>query len=112
MLAHPELVTGQGELDTDVMHFSQGRIVAKLGAEGLICLAVPERGWGIAIKSADGMPRVLGPAALSTLEQLDVLDRPTLTALRDRHSGTIETFRGEVVGKIQPVFDLVFASGS
>lgn len=109
MLAHPDLVTGEGELDTDLMALSRGRIGAKLGVEGLLCLAVPERGWGIAIKCLDGMPRALGSAAVRTLAQLDVLDAPALDALRERHGGPVKSFRGEPVGEIRPAFELSIA---
>ena len=51
MTAHPILVGGEETLDSDIMALSEGRIVAKLGAEGLLCLAVPERGLGIAISA-------------------------------------------------------------
>ena len=50
MIAHPENVAGHGQLVTDLMALSDGRIAAKSGAEGLICLAVPERELGIAIR--------------------------------------------------------------
>jgi L-asparaginase II len=43
MTAHPTLVGGEETLDSDIMALSEESIVAKLGAEGLICLAVPER---------------------------------------------------------------------
>jgi L-asparaginase II len=59
-------------LDSDIMRLSNGRIVAKLGAEGLLCMAVPERGLGVAIKDGDGNQRGLGPAAIAVLEQLNL----------------------------------------
>jgi L-asparaginase II len=45
MTAHPTLVGGEETLDSDIMALSEGSIAAKLGAERLICLAVPERSW-------------------------------------------------------------------
>ncbi|MDI3317660.1 MAG: asparaginase [Bacillota bacterium] len=73
MLNHPEMVEGPGEFDTALIQASGGRILAKTGAEGLLCLAVPERGWGLALKEEDGERRALYPAALALLEQLDLL---------------------------------------
>jgi len=110
MLAQPEMISGEGVLDTDLMRLSGGRIVAKLGAEGLLCLAVPERGWGIAIKILDGMPRALAPAALATLEQLNLLDGETLDRLREWHCGPVKSFRGEPVGELRPVLSLSFSA--
>jgi L-asparaginase II len=108
MTAHPTLVGGEKTLDSDIMSLSDGRIVAKLGAEGLLCLAVPERRLGIAIASEDGSPRGLGPAAVAVLEQLDLVDRKMLTALRERHGGSVETFAGESVGEVRPGVQLQF----
>ena len=71
------------------MQATGSRIVAKLGAEGLLCLAAPERGLGIAIASDDGMPRGLGPAVISTLEQLELADDRALCALREQFAGAV-----------------------
>lgn len=109
MLAHPVLVGNDGVLDTDVMQFSGGRIVAKLGAEGLLCLPVPELGLGIAIATEDGMSRGLGPAAIVTLQQLELADEVMTEALRERHAGSVPNFKGETVGEIRPKLTLEFA---
>lgn len=106
MTAHPVLVGGEATLDSDIMALSEGRIVAKLGAEGLLCLAVPERGLGIAIAADDGASRALGPAAVAVIEQLALAEPPVLDTLRERHIETVKTFGGEAVGEICPAFRL------
>jgi L-asparaginase II len=106
MTAHPAMVGGEQVLDSDIMRLSQGGIAAKLGAEGLLCLAVPERGLGLAIKCEDGSPRGLGPAAIAVLEQLDLADGKMLADLRERHGGSVKTFGGERVGEVRPAFQL------
>src|SRR5215204_3324722 len=106
MVAHPDMIAGEGNLDTDLMQLTGGRIVAKLGAEGLLCLAVPERRLGIAIVDADGSQRGLGPAVVAILEQLDLADASTLGALREQYSGQVLNFAGTPVGEIQPVLTL------
>jgi L-asparaginase II len=108
MLAHPVLVGNDGVLDTDIMQYSGGRVVAKLGAEGLLCLAVPERGLGIAITTEDGMPRGLGPAAIATLQQLKLVDAAAIEGLRERHAGPVPSFKGEPVGECRPRLTLEF----
>jgi L-asparaginase II len=60
MRAHPELVGGEGSLDTDLMRRLPGW-VAKGGAEGLLCAVTPD-GTGYAVKSEDGNPRPLRAA--------------------------------------------------
>jgi L-asparaginase II len=107
MTAYPVMVGNEGVLDTDIMQFSNGRIVAKLGAEALLCLAVPERGLGIAIADESGSKRGLGPAAIAVLEQLGLADAELSSALRERHSGAVTNFKGAPVGEIRPALELV-----
>ena len=85
MRAHPELVGGEGSLDTDLMRRLSGW-VAKGGAEGLLCAVGPD-GTGFAAKSEDGNPRPLRAALARFLdEDLDTLP--------------VENSRGEVVGEV------------
>jgi L-asparaginase II len=112
MLAHPDLVGGDGVLDTDIMRCSQGQIVAKLGAEGLLCMAVPDRGLGIAIADESGSTRGLGPAAVAALAQLDLIEPAALDDLRRRHCGTVRSFAGAPVGEIRPALQLVVETTS
>jgi L-asparaginase II len=106
MIAHPALVGGEETLDSDIMALCEGRIVAKLGAEGLLCLAVPERGLGIAIATDDGSARALGPAAVAVIEQLELAEPAIVDTLRERHIETVKTFAGEAVGEMRPAFQL------
>ena len=60
MQAHPELIGGAGQADTDLMRALEGWI-AKGGAEGLMCAAGPD-GLGVALKAEDGSHRPTRPA--------------------------------------------------
>lgn len=70
MTAHPELVAGRGRLCTDLMAALPGRVLAKVGAAGIYCAALPELGLGVALKIADGDSDVSGTALLAVLEQV------------------------------------------
>jgi L-asparaginase II len=106
MAAHPENVSGAGHLVTDLMDVTGGRVVAKTGAEGLLCLAIPERELGIAIRMLDGTYRAHAVVAVSVLEQLDILDAATRDAILERDSPELRNHNGRLVGEIRPVFDL------
>ena len=106
MTAHPENVAGRGQFVTDLMALSEGRIVAKSGAEGLICLGVPQRGLGIAIRVLDGSFRAHPEIVLAALEQLDVLDVETRAAIAERHSPELRNHNHRLVGEIRPAFQL------
>jgi L-asparaginase II len=106
MTAHPENVAGPGHFVTTLMVLSGGRIAAKSGAEGLICLAVPERGLGIAIRVLDGSFRAHPDITLEALRQLDILDAPTREAILARDSPELRNHNGRLVGEIRPAFQL------
>jgi L-asparaginase II len=106
ILEHPELVSGQGEIDTVIMQETQGRVLAKLGAEGLLCLAIPEHRLGVAISDDGGSTRSLGPATVAVLEQLGVEDMQTLAALSEQLCPPIESFAGSQVGETRPALRL------
>ena len=56
------------------MRAGRGDWVTKIGAEGVQAIGVRSRGWGIAIKVADGNARGLHPATVAVLEQVGLLD--------------------------------------
>jgi len=60
MRAHPELVGGAGQADTDLMR-ALPNWLAKGGAEGLMCAAGTD-GLGVALKVEDGSHRPMRPA--------------------------------------------------
>ena len=68
MRAHPELVGGAGQTDTELMRALAGWI-AKGGAEGLMCAAGPD-GLGVALKTEDGANRAHRPALHDFLGRL------------------------------------------
>ncbi|HLL50850.1 MAG TPA: asparaginase [Thermomicrobiales bacterium] len=106
MTAFPENVAGPGQFVTDLMALSGGRVAAKSGAEGLICLAVPEQNLGIAIRVLDGTFRTHAPVTVAVLEQLGILDADTRDAILERHSPELRNHNGRLVGEIRPAFHL------
>lgn len=103
MLAHPELVAGADRFDTVLMAAWQGRIIAKVGAEGVYAAAIPELQLGIALKVEDGDMRVAAQALVSLLHAVLPHVAPESTwpweALARWHEPTIRNTRGEVVGQ-------------
>jgi L-asparaginase II len=96
MGAEPYLVAGRNRVDTAVMERTEGRVIVKAGAEALMCAGVPEPGFGIALKVRDGTPRACGPALVSVLRALDLLD--------DRDVGALGPYASpEVLGGGKPV---------
>jgi L-asparaginase II len=98
MLLHPHLISGEGEIDTVIMQATNGRVLAKLGAEGLLCLSLPDRRLGIAIHDLAGSTRSLGPAAITVLRELEAIDAACADRLSETFCPPIETFTGNPVG--------------
>ena len=92
MRAHPQLVGGAGQPDTELMRALPGW-VAKRGAEALFCAAGPD-GLGVALKTEDGGYRALRPAIASFLAGLGH------ELGRDFERVSVRNSRGEEVGGI------------
>jgi L-asparaginase II len=125
MSAFPEMVSGYGEFDEQLMKAGNGRIICKRGAEGyqIIGLLPGTRGTnsaglGIAIKVSDGDASRMGMDLASTnrvrpavtieiLRQLGVLSpeqQQSLAAFGPEKS--ITNHRGIITGKSHPIFKL------
>ena len=113
MNARPELVGGTHErFDTEVMRAGRGRLVSKIGAEGvytaglLPCERWP-KGLGLAFKIEDGEDRrARSTIAIEALRQLGVLDEDAYKALSWCASFPVQNHRGEKVGQIRASFGL------
>ncbi|HKW81852.1 MAG TPA: asparaginase [Casimicrobiaceae bacterium] len=106
MTAHPEMVSGERRNDLILMRAGRGDWVTKVGAEGVQALGVRSRGWGIALKVADGNARGLHPATVAVLEQLGLLDDERRTELSSWREPEIRNYRGIVTGRVEPVVAL------
>ena len=102
MTCYPFYVGGTGRLTNRLMEVTEGRLLAKFGAEAVYCLGDRSRGWGVALKVEDGHRRAIGPAVVEFLSRLELLNRDELAALEDRHVQSVKNTRGEIVGEIRP----------
>jgi L-asparaginase II len=100
MTRHSFLVGGTDRFDSVLMEETGGRIVAKVGAEGVHSAVVPERGLGIALKVEDGNSRAQYPALLHLLQELNELPESLPPRLAEFLRRPVRTSRGEVVGVI------------
>ena len=101
MTAHPEMVSGEHRNDLALTRAGRGDWVTKVGAEGVQAIGIRSRGWGIAIKVADGNQRGLHPATVAVLDQLGLLDPAAATQLARWGRPSIKNYRGIVTGDIR-----------
>ena len=103
MCTRPFLVGGTDRFDSVLIEETEGRAVAKIGAEGVHSIAVPEQGIGIAVKVDDGAQRAQFPAVIRILQMLDVLPASLPPRLDEFFRRPVRNTRGEVVGEIRLV---------
>ena len=125
MISYPEMISGFGEFDCELMKVGNGKIVTKRGAEGFQAIGIlpgalgaHSHGIGIAFKVSDGDPGRLGdnletknrvrPAVtLEILHQLGALDEEQLKSLSTfGPKKTLKNYAGLVTGNSKTAFDL------
>ena len=77
---------------------SGGRVIPKVGAEGVYCAALPELGLGVALKVEDGDFKSSVAALVAVLDQL----APGIASVASEwRSPPVKNTRGQVVGWMQ-----------
>jgi L-asparaginase II len=99
--AKPWFVAGTGRFDTELMQHLGARVFVKGGAEGVHCGALPELGYGIAVKCDDGHGRAgeaMMAAVIARLLPLETGDRDFLEKFV---RPTLRNWKGTAVGAIR-----------
>ncbi|HET9797584.1 MAG TPA: asparaginase [Gemmatimonadaceae bacterium] len=103
MQTRPFLVGGTDRFDSALIEATEGRCIAKIGAEGMHCIALVDEGIGIAVKVEDGAQRAQFPAVLSVLQHFGALPRDLPPRLAEFLHRPLRNTRGEIVGDIRPI---------
>lgn len=77
----PEMIGGTKRLDTDLIRATGGRVLSKVGAEGLWCAGASGANLGLAVKSDDGTAAAPYWAGITALRTLGVLSDSEWEAL-------------------------------
>ena len=111
MTNYPEMIGGTERLDTLLMRETRGKIISKVGAEGVYTAGVvPSEKWktglGIAFKIEDGEDKRARPVvAIELLRQLGILDAESL---EEYSPMLIKNRRGDTVGKVAADFSVSY----
>lgn len=103
MTTRPFLIGGTDRFDSVLIEETDGRAVAKIGAEGVHSVAIPEQGIGLAVKVEDGAQRAQFPAVIRLLQMFEVLPQSLPQRLEEYLRRPVRNTRGEVVGEIRLV---------
>jgi L-asparaginase II len=105
MTGHPDMVSGTRHTDLALMRTGRADWVAKVGAEGVQDIGVRSKGWGIAIKIADGNTHALYPVIAVVLQQPGLTRDVTATPFAEYAAPPIKNHRGRLAGRIQAMFE-------
>ncbi len=113
MINFPIMIGGtKDRLDTELIRAGAGRLISKIGAEGVYTVGVlPSATWpngfGFALKIEDGDDRrARPPAVIDALRQLGVLSSNDLKSLEKYSPTIISNRRGDNVGETRAAFSL------
>src|ERR1043165_1824138 len=94
---------GSDRFDSILIEETDGRVLAKVGAEGVHSVAIPEQGIGFAIKVEDGAQSAQFPAVIRVLQLFDVLPPQLPERLAEFGRRGLRNTRGECVGEVRSV---------
>jgi len=107
MIKYPEIVGGTDRFDTDLIRISEGKLLAKSGADGVFCIGVRnENGIGITVKMESGNMKFLPLVVIRILDQLKILPKEKLNQLKKYCPLWLKNYRNEKVGKFISDFEL------
>jgi L-asparaginase II len=113
MVKFPVMIGGtKDRLDTELIMAGEGRLISKIGAEGVYTVGVlPSEKWpnglGFALKIDDGDDRrARPPAVIDALRQLGVLSQDHLKNLEKYSPAIIINRQGRRVGEVRAAFTL------
>jgi len=96
MVVHPELIAGEGRPCTDMMRAHPGRVVAKVGAEGVYSASLIREELGITLKVEDGHSLAAALAIAAVLAELGLEPQPASLLAKP-----ITNSRAETVGEMR-----------
>ena len=100
-MAEPFYMAGTKRFCTDYMTLGGGRLFAKTGAEGVFCGAIPELGFGIALKCDDGSTRGAEAMMAATAAHLLAHDDPLQSGLNNMANTKLINWNGMHVGDVR-----------
>ncbi len=104
MTSRPDMVGGDGRLDTTLMELTRGRLVVKTGANGFHAIAGrppaggPALGFAMKLAGAESENQK-APVTIACLAAVGLLSEDEATTLLARHSSAQLSCRGAVVGR-------------
>ena len=106
MNKHPEMIAGTNGFCSELIRNTNGKLIGKIGAEGIYCIGLKKEGIGIALKIEDGSMSRIPPAVIKILNDLNVLTGEEFHALEKYSPMDNLNDKSSKVGEISSVFKL------
>ncbi|UBF23923.1 asparaginase [Kovacikia minuta CCNUW1] len=100
MTHHPTMIAGDGEFDTELMRLTEGELLSKGGAEGVLCIGRLDEGMGLTIKVMDGAKRAKYAVAIHLLKQMGWISPSVSETLSENFMSLSSVTRLEVAGDL------------
>jgi L-asparaginase II len=104
----PYLIGGYGKIDSEIILASNGKLISKVGAEGLCMVYNPSKSQVLLVKIADSNEQARSIVLIEALRQLEWLSEEQIknnpiSRLFDKN---VKNATGAIVGEIKPLFEL------
>jgi len=100
--ANPATVAGAGRFDTEIMTILGARAFTKTGAEGVFCAALPDAGFGIAVKVDDGGARAAQVAIAALMQRFGGFEEDVRARLAHFVAPRLVNWNGVETGFLRP----------
>jgi len=107
-MENPVLIGGNGNLDTTLMEATNGKLISKIGAEGLCITVNTEKEKALIVKAIDGNVNARSLITIEALKQLGWLSEKDLNneSLKKLDNRDVRSLKDKLVGDIRVMFDL------
>jgi len=105
MIKYPDIIGGTNRFDTDLMKVTNGKLLAKSGADGVFCIGI-RNGNGITVKMENGNMKYLSLVVVRILDLLKMVEKDKLSQLKNHCSMDVKNCRNEIVGRFVLDFKL------
>jgi len=97
----PFYIAGTEEFATRLAQVTQGRVIVKIGAEGVYCGVDRDKKWAFALKCEDGTERGVSVALCGLLENEKLVSEAEKSQLETFFSRKLRNWKGLEVGSIR-----------
>ena len=105
---NPVLIGGNGRLDTEIIKASSGKLISKVGAEGLCITINTESEQTLIVKILDSDYKARSVATINALKQLNWLSEEDIekNEIKKLYNFEIKNWKKQIVGKINTCFKI------